>query len=103
MSATRLAEASGAEPDFVELESLPTAACSRDLCAADIDRNGRRWRLLVTRTRDRVRRDEMVRACAEADIVVADRRLPRACPPRWLARRRAPSCAAPAASPLDGG
>jgi competence protein ComEC len=26
----------------------------------------------------------MVRACAEADIVVADRRLPRACAPRWL-------------------
>ena len=26
----------------------------------------------------------MVRACAEADIVVADRRLPRACTPRWL-------------------
>jgi len=79
-----LAEASGAEPDFVELESLPGAACSRDLCAADIDRGGRRWRLLVTRTSDRVRWEEMVRACAEADIVVADRRLPRACAPRWL-------------------
>ena len=79
-----LAEASGAEPDYLELASLPTAACSPDLCAADIDRNGRRWRLLVTRTRDRIRRDELVRACAEADIVVADRRLPRACLPHWL-------------------
>ena len=26
----------------------------------------------------------MVRACAEADIVVSDRRLPRTCTPRWL-------------------
>jgi competence protein ComEC len=26
----------------------------------------------------------MVRACAEADIVVADRMLPRGCVPRWL-------------------
>ncbi|HEV2816554.1 MAG TPA: ComEC/Rec2 family competence protein [Allosphingosinicella sp.] len=79
-----LAEASGAEPDYLELASLPIAACSPDLCAADIDRDGRRWRLLVTRSRDRIRRDELVRACAEADIVVADRRLPRACMPRWL-------------------
>jgi len=79
-----LAEASGAEPDYLELASLPTAACSPDLCAADIDRDGRRWRLLVTRTRDRIGRGALVRACAEADIVVADRRLPRACLPRWL-------------------
>jgi competence protein ComEC len=26
----------------------------------------------------------MVHACAEADIVIADRRLPRACAPCWL-------------------
>jgi competence protein ComEC len=26
----------------------------------------------------------MVRACAQADIVVADRGLPRGCTPRWL-------------------
>ena len=79
-----LAEASGAEPDFLDLESLPEAACSRDLCAADIVRGGRRWRLLVTRTPDLVAWPDMVRACAEADIVVADRRLPRGCNPRWL-------------------
>jgi competence protein ComEC len=79
-----LAEAGGAEPDFLDLEDLPNAACSLDLCAADIERGGRRWRLLVTRTRHIVAWPEMVRACAEADIVVADRRLPRGCTPRWL-------------------
>jgi competence protein ComEC len=79
-----LAEASGAEPDFLDLESLPEAACSRDLCAADIVRGGRSWRLLVTRTPDLVAWPDMVRACAEADIIVADRRLPRGCTPRWL-------------------
>lgn len=30
-----------------------------------------------------------MRACARADIVVADRRLPRACAPRWLKLDRA--------------
>jgi competence protein ComEC len=79
-----LAELAGAEPDAVELDRLPVAACSPDLCAADIVRGGRRWRILATRTRHHVRWDEMVRACAEADIVIADRPLPRACAPRWL-------------------
>ncbi len=84
-----LAEAGGAEPDFLDLESLPNAACSPDLCAADIVRGGRRWRLLVTRTPHIVAWAEMVRACAEADIIVADRRLPRGCTPRWLRADRA--------------
>jgi competence protein ComEC len=79
-----LAEANGAEPDFLDLEALPTAACSADLCVAEIERGGRRWRILATRTPHHVRWEEMVRACAEADIVVADRPLPRACAPRWL-------------------
>ena len=39
--------------------------------------------------RDLVAWPEMVRACAEADIVVADRRLPRGCEPRWLRADRA--------------
>ncbi len=79
-----LAELAGAEPDYGELDRLPVAACSRDLCAVNLDRGGRRWRLLVTRTPHFVRWDEMVRACAAADIVVADRGMPRGCSPRWL-------------------
>jgi competence protein ComEC len=31
----------------------------------------------------------MVRACAAADIIVSDRRLPRGCNPRWLKADRA--------------
>ena len=79
-----LAEASGAEPDFLDLESLPIAACSPDLCAADLVRGGRRWRILATRTPNRVPFEAMVQACAAADIVISDRVLPRACAPRWL-------------------
>ena len=84
-----LAELAGAEPDYRDLERLPTAACSPDLCLADLDRGGRRWRVLVTRTPHHVRWPEMVSACAEADIVVADRLLPRGCVPRWLKADRA--------------
>jgi competence protein ComEC len=79
-----LAELAAAEPEYLDLEGLPTAACSPDLCAANLDRSGRRWRILATRTPQRIRWDQMVRACAEADIVVSDRMLPRGCQPRWL-------------------
>ncbi len=79
-----LAELAAAEPNYLELDGLPTAACSPDLCAAYVDRGGRRWRILATRTPQFIRWDQMVRACAQADIVVADRPLPRGCRPRWL-------------------
>jgi competence protein ComEC len=79
-----LAEAGGTEAELLDIESLPDAACSDALCAATIERDGRRWRLLATRSRDLVARPDMVRACAAADIVVADRNLPRDCNPRWL-------------------
>ncbi len=84
-----LSEASGAEPGFLDLDRLPTAACSPDLCLAHVERGGRRWRVLATRTPHFVAWPDMVRACAEADIVVADRLLPRACAPRWLKADRA--------------
>jgi len=84
-----LAELAAAEPEYLDLEALPTAACSRDLCAANLDRGGRRWRILATRTPQLIRWQDMVRACAEADIVVADRTLPRGCQPRWLKADRA--------------
>ena len=57
-----LAELAGAEPEYVDFDRLPTAACSADLCAAHIDRGGRRWRALATRTPQFVRWDQMVRA-----------------------------------------
>lgn len=79
-----LSESSGEEAEFLEIDALPTAACSEDLCAADIRRGGRRWRLLATRSRHYVEIPAFARACAEADIIVSDRRLPRSCVPRWL-------------------
>ena len=84
-----LSETAGHEGDFVSLEDLPSGACSADLCAADIVRNGRRWRLLATRSPRFVGWRDMVKACAEADIVVSDRRLPAGCAPRWLKADRA--------------
>jgi competence protein ComEC len=79
-----LAEASGAEPDFIEMDFAPGAACSLDLCVATVERAGRHWRILATRSSHLIAWTQMIRACAEADIVIADRGLPKACRPRWL-------------------
>ena len=80
-----VAESAGLDSDPGELEALPTAECSADFCAAEL--RGRR--LLASRSDRLVPLGMLERACAEADIVVSDRRLPAACRPRWLKADRA--------------
>jgi competence protein ComEC len=65
------------------------ATCSRDLCIGRIERGGRSWIILATRSRSFVDRPLMQRLCRGADIVVSDRRLPSWCRPRWLRLDRA--------------
>jgi competence protein ComEC len=77
-----LAEASGFDGDPEDLASRPYSACSKDACVALV-RQGT-WRLLATRSGYRIDWATITQACAQADIVVSDRRLPRGCTPRWL-------------------
>ncbi len=84
-----LAELSGTEPDYVDFDAAPAAACSDALCVYELAASGRVWRILATRSRDLVRWDQMVAACAAADIVVSDRTLPDGCRPKWLKADRA--------------
>ncbi|HEX8533559.1 MAG TPA: ComEC/Rec2 family competence protein [Allosphingosinicella sp.] len=79
-----LSETSGSEAEMPDLEAMPNARCNRDTCMADIASGGRSWRLLATRSRHMIDFEPLKRACAAADIVVSDRRLPRTCVPRWL-------------------
>lgn len=79
-----LAEAAGVDGELDDLDNLPGAACTADTCLATIRRDGRTWRILATRSAYLLPIDRMTRACATADIVVSDRRLPRTCTPKWL-------------------
>jgi competence protein ComEC len=81
-----LAESAGYEGELAAFEDLPSARCSRDLCALTLGGgHGRRsWRLLTTRSMDIVPAAMLAKACAAADVVVSERRLPRTCRPRWL-------------------
>ncbi|XUU60053.1 ComEC/Rec2 family competence protein [Erythrobacter sp. HA6-11] len=71
-----------AEP--IPLAEWPEARCSRDFCVLQLERGGREWNLLMARSRERIEERALAAACAQADIVVADRFLPRSCNPRWL-------------------
>jgi len=79
-----LSEAAGVGGEPLPFDALMQARCSADLCVAEMDRGGRRWRILATRSPYLVDWPRMVRACAAADIAISERSLPRGCAPRWL-------------------
>jgi len=79
-----LAEASGYDSDPELLDGQSTSDCSRDACVALLRHGNAEWRLLATRSAYRIDWADITTACAASDIVVSDRRLPRACQPRWL-------------------
>lgn len=83
------AEASGFDGDPGDLGGQRFSACSKDACVARISRGDRDWHLLATRSSTWIDWDRITRACAAADIVVSDRRLPRGCTPQWLKLDRA--------------
>lgn len=79
-----VAESSGFDGDPLDLAGQDFSSCSRDSCVALIPVRDGSWRLLGTRSPTRIDWTRIVAACQDADIVVADRWLPKACTPRWL-------------------
>ncbi|MBW0144940.1 ComEC/Rec2 family competence protein [Sphingomicrobium clamense] len=84
-----LSEASGYDGNPTALDDSRFARSNGDACVARIEREGDQLDLLAIRSRDFILWSELVAACEAADIVVADRRLPEACTPRWLKLDRA--------------
>lgn len=74
---------------MLALAEAPQARCSRDLCVAKVTAGKRDWTILATHSRMTVPWNALIKVCADADIVVSDRRLPAACSPRWLKLDRA--------------
>jgi competence protein ComEC len=79
-----LMELAGVAAEPVPLAGWPGAQCSLAFCTATIHRGGRDWVLLLGRGRGQVDERALAAACAEVDIVVSERFLPRSCRPRWL-------------------
>ncbi|MEO7786562.1 MAG: ComEC/Rec2 family competence protein [Sphingomicrobium sp.] len=81
---SQVAENAGFDGDTGWIEGRSEASCSIDACRFDVARDGRRWHILAFRSAYLAPWSETVAACAAADIVIAERRLPRGCTPRWL-------------------
>ena len=79
-----LSELAGMSGAVRGLDDWPGARCSRDFCALELQRGHRTWRLLISRGRDQVPERSLAAACDRADIVIAERRLPRSCRPAVL-------------------
>ena len=79
-----LLELAGVEADPVPLAEWPGARCSADFCAITLERGGRRWEVLMSRSEVIVEERALAAACARSDIVVSERWLPRSCQPRFL-------------------
>ena len=79
-----LTELSATRGIVASIETQPNARCSDDFCAVTIAHSERTWKLLLSRSGNRVDERELSAACSASDIVVSDRFLPRSCRPRWL-------------------
>ena len=79
-----MSENSGFDGDPLALSDMAGAHCSHDSCLVDIVRGGRSWRVLATRSGQRIDWAALTAACNNSDIAVSERWLPRGCNPRWL-------------------
>ena len=77
-------ELTGTKTAPVSMTRWPGARCSKDFCSLPMTPEGQTWHVLVARTRQRIDERALASACEKADIVIADRWLPRSCKPRWL-------------------
>ncbi|WP_320452204.1 ComEC/Rec2 family competence protein [Sphingomonas sp. CFBP8993] len=81
---TTLTELSGAGGEPLALADQVNARCGPDMCVTGLVRGDRTWRIAATRSGYPVPWARLIELCSKVDIVVADRRLPAACRPRWL-------------------
>jgi competence protein ComEC len=81
---SQIAENAGFDGETGWIEDRRDAACNDDACRFAVVRGGRTWHVLAFRSAYLAPWAETVAGCAASDIVIADRRLPRGCAPKWL-------------------
>ena len=79
-----LLEAAGMTGSTIPLEAWPGARCTHDFCALALTRSGRRTVVMISRSHRRLDEAGLAQACAQTDLVIADRALPESCRPRQL-------------------
>lgn len=79
-----LRENAGIKGEPLKLEDAPGVQCNADSCSFRVDRGGRNWVIVATRSNHYIAALELAAACRRADILISSRWLPKSCTPRWL-------------------
>lgn len=79
-----LLESAGVSGEARPIETWPQAQCNEDFCRVRLGSGATAITVLMSRGQTLVGYAALGRACAAADIVIADRTLPPVCRPRWL-------------------
>jgi len=77
-------EQAGMENEGLNLQSWEQARCSRDFCSFNVQSAHQNWVIMASISNNYVPLRDLSAACARSDIVIAPRRLPYLCKPRWL-------------------
>ncbi len=77
-------EAAGSDAAPVAMSEWAEAECNADFCRWWQQGEGRKYQILASRSDRWSDYGALIAACEAADIVISDRRLPKACVPRWL-------------------
>jgi len=79
-----LLENAGVQGETQLIDDWPGAECNTDSCSFTVERGGRDWNILATRSNHYISALELSAACRRADIVISERWLPGSCEPRWF-------------------
>ncbi len=82
-----LAESAGIDGELIALDTMHGANCNADFCLWSMaagESSAKGWTILASRSNYLAEAGPLIAACQQVDIVISDRRLPRACTPRWL-------------------
>lgn len=84
-----LGESAAFDGTALAMDDWKEARCNAEFCSFVLRRQGRDFAVLLGRNRERVPERALAAACRRADIVIANRWLPRSCTPRWIKADRA--------------
>jgi competence protein ComEC len=86
-SSDMMLEAAGSERQAIAIKDWPSAQCNEDFCRWTMEGDGRTYQILASRSSRLADYDALIAACHQADIVISDRNMPRACRPFMLMDR----------------
>lgn len=83
-------EAAGTDEEPLTIKYWKQAQCNSDFCRWDQKgSDGSDFRILASLSHRMADYSSLIAACKDADIVISDRRMPKACEPKWLLVDRA--------------